>query len=352
MAFLKPDKTQVINGVTLHSKIIPLNAKIKKAPDSRHPVGSFFRDQRLLNGNGKPTYLTIHNTGAITVPSATTMAEQYTRATYPNGNMGTVRPHYYVDHVEAWQLIEDERVSWHALEKANTQSLSIEIIGPKAEDNGARLAATLLLKHGLKIGQMTTHNYWMGMPNSIVEGAKKNCPAYILPHWSQFVARVAAYMAEFSGSTVPQPSSTIRLEKGTPYYKQPDGKTVAGVIEYSTNYTITATQNGYGRLKSGAGWVRLSDEPEKPPVQPPVKPPTNPKLDKWTAKTTLKQGTKGKHVEVVQAILMAGGYDVREIDGDYGQVTVNAMKAYQREHGLTIDGWVGAQTWEKLIEQR
>ena len=151
----------------------------------------------------------------------------------------------------------------------------------------------------------------------------------------------------------PADALKLRLIEGTPYYKQPDGKTVAGVIEYSTNYTIIKTQGNYGYLKSGAGWVRLSDEPEpeKPPT-PPVKPPTNPKLEAWTAKTVLKQGTKGKHVEVVQAILMAGGYDVREIDGDYGQVTVNAMKAYQREHGLTIDGWVGAQTWEKLIEQR
>ena len=137
----------------------------------------------------------------------------------------------------------------------------------------------------------------------------------------------------------------VRLEKGTPYYKAPDGKTAIGAIEVSTNYTIVETVENYGRLKSGAGWVRLSADPKPDPI------PTTPKLDAWMNKTTLKQGTKGKHVEVVQAILMAGGYDVREIDGDYGQVTVNAMKAYQKDKGLTADGWVGQQTWEKLTER-
>lgn len=191
--FLTPDKTDKINGLTIKRKIIPLNAKRKN--------GNCFRDQRKLS----PKYVTIHNTGTINQAKGTTMAEQYTRATYPNDNMGTVRPHYYVDDVEAWQLIEHDRVAWHAGEQGNTQSIGIEIIGAKAEDNGARLAATVLIELGLTTAALRTHNYWMGLPDKIVNGARKNCPYYILPHWDKFVAKVAKNVKEFSGKPEPKP---------------------------------------------------------------------------------------------------------------------------------------------------
>ena len=194
--FLTPDKTDKINGLTIKRKIIPLNAKRKN--------GNYFRDQRKLS----PKYVTIHNTGAINQAKGTTMAEQYSRATYPNDNMGTVRPHYYVDEVEAWQLIEHDRVAWHAGEQGNTQSIGIEIIGAKAEDNGARLAAIILIEEGLTTAALRTHNYWMGLPNKIVSGAPKNCPYYILPHWDKFVAKVANYVKEFSGKPEPKPEPT------------------------------------------------------------------------------------------------------------------------------------------------
>ena len=194
--FLKPDKTDKINGLTIKRKIIPLKAKRKN--------GNYFRDQRKLS----PKYVTIHNTGTINQAKGTTMAEQYSRATYPNDNMGTVRPHYYVDDVEAWQLIEHDRVAWHAGEQGNTQSIGIEIIGAKAEDNGARLAATVLLELGLTTAALRTHNHWMGLPNRIVSGANKNCPYYILPHWDKFVAKVAKYVKEFSGKPEPKPEPT------------------------------------------------------------------------------------------------------------------------------------------------
>jgi len=194
--FLTPDKTDKINGLTIKRKIIPLNAKRKN--------GNYFRDQRKLS----PKYVTIHNTDAINQAKGTTMAEQYSRATYPNDNMGSVRPHYYVDDVEAWQLIEHDRVAWHAGEQGNTQSIGIEIIGAKAEDNGARLAATVLIELGLTTAALRTHNYWMGLPNKIVSRVPKNCPYYILPHWDKFVAKVANYVKEFSGKPEPKPEPT------------------------------------------------------------------------------------------------------------------------------------------------
>lgn len=145
-----------------------------------------------------------------------------------------------------------------------------------------------------------------------------------------------------SAAPTPPKAETVRLTAGTPYYKQPDGKTIAGKIEITTNYTIVEYTGNYGKLKSGAGWVKLADDPAPPT-------PVTGHLKAWADRNPIKRGTKGKHVEVLQAILYDKGYDIRQVDGDFGAVTENAVKAYQKDQKLTVDGWAGAQVWAALI---
>lgn len=64
---------------------------------------------------------------------------------------------------------------------------------------------------------------------------------------------------------------------------------------------------------------------------------------------TLKRGIKGADVTYLQQRLVANGYCVGEIDGDFGRKTESAVKAYQTEHGLVVDGIVGAKTWDSLL---
>lgn len=66
-------------------------------------------------------------------------------------------------------------------------------------------------------------------------------------------------------------------------------------------------------------------------------------------RATIKRGSKGVDVMYLQKRLVANGYYVGKIDGDFGVKTENAVKAYQTEYGLTVDGIVGAKTWA-LIE--
>lgn len=63
---------------------------------------------------------------------------------------------------------------------------------------------------------------------------------------------------------------------------------------------------------------------------------------------TLKRGSRGADVTYLQQRLTAKGYGVGAIDGIFGQKTLEAVKAYQAEHGLKVDGVVGAKTWESL----
>lgn len=68
---------------------------------------------------------------------------------------------------------------------------------------------------------------------------------------------------------------------------------------------------------------------------------------------TVKKGSKGAHVRVLQALLIGNGYSVGSsgVDGSFGPATDKAVRAYQKAKGLTVDGSCGPKTWAKLLEQ-
>jgi hypothetical protein len=63
--------------------------------------------------------------------------------------------------------------------------------------------------------------------------------------------------------------------------------------------------------------------------------------------SVLKLGMKKTTVKELQAYLIGYGYAVAA-DGDFGPKTLTAVKAFQRDHGLVVDGVVGPKTRSKL----
>jgi hypothetical protein len=65
----------------------------------------------------------------------------------------------------------------------------------------------------------------------------------------------------------------------------------------------------------------------------------------------LRKGSKGEQVKALQRNLHSLGYDLgsNPVDGDFGSKTDAAVRAYQKKYGLTVDGIVGQQTWNKLL---
>ncbi len=59
-------------------------------------------------------------------------------------------------------------------------------------------------------------------------------------------------------------------------------------------------------------------------------------------------GDRGDSVKEIQKLLIDGGYYHYEKDGIFGPITEEAIKNYQKDHGLIIDGIVGKQTYEHL----
>ena len=64
--------------------------------------------------------------------------------------------------------------------------------------------------------------------------------------------------------------------------------------------------------------------------------------------TRLEKGSTGSDVKDLQKKLKKLGYYDAYVDGDYGDTTVAAVKAFQKKYNLTADGIAGKETLKKL----
>lgn len=301
MALLTPNQTYQMNGVTVNEKIIPDGTKWKDASKARaagFSAGSLYKkQQKLSGGTGKAQSVTIHNTNDL--DNVYDDGEQYTRATY-NENMGSSRVHFYTDDTGAWQNlkagtglckndpVDSAEVSWHSGDGSisnggNMTSVSIEIImnetpehDAKAYDNGARIAAWLLWKHGLPITKLVTHTYWVnkaaGKSFSDVDEqccnpiyGQKWCPTYIfnssyksvaLKNWKTFKAVVKKYLDALNNNhpdkpTPEQSDILYRVQTGA-YSKKANADAQLAKVKAAGFDTYMVQAGGYYKIQVGA----------------------------------------------------------------------------------------------------
>ena len=62
----------------------------------------------------------------------------------------------------------------------------------------------------------------------------------------------------------------------------------------------------------------------------------------------LCKGSKGYYVGYLQEKLNLLGYNCGKVDRIFGIKTLEAVKTFQVEHNLIVDGIVGFKTWAKL----
>ena len=68
----------------------------------------------------------------------------------------------------------------------------------------------------------------------------------------------------------------------------------------------------------------------------------------------LRHGCEGTDVRLLQELLLKHGYDLGAwgCDGDFGDCTELAVRAFQRDHRLTVDGECGPLTLEALLAEQ
>lgn len=357
---LTPDKTFTLNGVKVNEFLL-----------TSHNPNKIAMPTATMNYAG----VTIHNTNDLA--NVQDDCEQYTRATY-NGNMKDVRVHYYVDELSAWQNLPLTLQGWHAADgsgKGNTTTVAIECImsgstgtdNVKAEDNCARLAAWLLHNKGYGVDRLYTHTHWLNVKDgktgtldylNTTKNSYKNCPAYILPHWTTFKAKVQSYIDELNGAnktttTTSTSTSTnktttttstlsaktaIKLSK-TPLYvsataaKQTstktgtyyvyDGKTVSGRIR------ITTSASNCGKTGMVTGWVDVSDVTKVTATTTTTTTSSTKYFKKYT-------GTSGSIVEALNSLGEKSSYQYRATIAKANSITLYIGTATQNTKMLTL----------------
>ncbi len=72
--------------------------------------------------------------------------------------------------------------------------------------------------------------------------------------------------------------------------------------------------------------------------------------EKLTERETVRRGSKGQAVEEMQRMLLKLGYDLGpcRVDGDFGKATETAIRSFQSDHQLVVDGICGLATYAEL----
>lgn len=202
--------------------------------------------------------------------------------------------HYFIDHDGTiWQSVKDEDIAWHCGAPSykhkhcrNSNSIGIELC-VKKDKNGnwyyteatkksaVCLFAYLMDKYDIPINHILRHYDVTGKICGEPDVRKGSNV------WKDFKQELAAYLEQYRKGDVPKPEvkSSATLEKDNTDIKEPfliettcdslfirtgagTNYRVAGAINekagHKKKYTIVEEKNGWGRLKSGAGWISLA----------------------------------------------------------------------------------------------
>lgn len=87
-----------------------------------------------------------------------------------------------------------------------------------------------------------------------------------------------------------------------------------------------------------------------PAPEPKPEPEPDPEFDWCTDGPTplIHSGSQGGPVKDAQCLLNRYGYDAGTVDGVFGPRTDEAVRAFQRDAGLEVDGYIGPKTWAAL----
>lgn len=267
---------------------------------------------RTISNNRKIEYLVMHYVGAV---STARNNASYFKNTYRGASA-----HYFVDDNEVVQVVEDKDIAWHCGNDVyysgarNSNSLSIEMccykmsngnlnITADTEARAVELAKELIKKYNIPIENVVRH----------YDVTHKNCPAPFVKdeeRWNNFKKKL-------QGEDVEEETTT---DTDSDYEKRVKNWQDTMNLDYDSGLVIDGSFGPACKKEALEHYLYY-------------KIPT----------------TKNEHVRLVQRNLNRLGYAV-DVDGSYGPIMENTIKQFQKDHGLTVDGYVGADTTAELLK--
>jgi len=209
-----------------------------------------------------PTSITIHNTGNV---GASAKANHNYMKNINKSGERTASWHFTVDDKEIYQAQSTNYKCYHAgTSTGNNTSIGIEICmfedkqrQKKAYQNAIELVKVLMAYHKFSSSQVKRHKDWSG----------KHCPAWLIDGkfgftWDWFKSEIAIKQNISDSNTLPYIVKVIYEGKdGLNVRNEANASSkVNAVIYFGQAYTIVEEKNGWGKLKSGIGWISLNSK--------------------------------------------------------------------------------------------
>ena len=287
-----------------------------------------------------PEFIVVHNTAND--------ASAENEIKYMISNNEKVSYHYAVDDKEVVQGIPENRNAWHAGDggngKGNRKGIAIEICYSKsggekfiqAEKNAVKFIAQKLKEKNWGIDKVKKHQDFMN----------KYCPHRTLDMgWERFLNMIREELGQEQVST---PSQTNE-DKHTDVFHDGIINCIYDIQEWlNGQYGFNlALDNMYGPDTKQKLVMALQTELNKQfnkglQIDGIFGPATK------NACITVKQGSSGNITMLIQMALFIKGYSLA-MDKTFGPDTLAKVKQFQETNGLSVDGIVGSNTFEKLF---
>ena len=207
--------------------------------------------------NKQNKYIVIHYVGATGGAEANC---KYFQKEYRGASA-----HYFVGHAgEVWQCVEDKNIAWHCgatrykhAACRNDNSIGIEMCCRKNFSNNTwyfeeetinstiGLVKELMAKYNIPASNVIRHYDVTG----------KRCPEPYVRNtaaWNTFKASLTTNISA-SGYVVRITADVLNVRKGPG-----TGYGIVTTVKKGEAFTIVDENNGWGKLKSGVGWIKLS----------------------------------------------------------------------------------------------
>lgn len=269
-----------------------------------------FSDLNRKNENIK--FIILHYVGAVSTAK--------NNAEYFYDKYRGASAHYFVDDKEIWQVVEDNDASWaigadkYYTDARNSNSISVEMccyymqngninVAKEVEEKAVELVKMLMKKYNIDVDHVIRH----------YDATRKNCPAPFVKdeeRWENFKKKLQEQSTE----------ETEEKEEYTDYEKRVRNWQDTMNLDYDCKLAIDGSFGPACRAAALKYYLYY-------------KIPT----------------IKNEHVKVIQVNLNRHGANL-DVDRSFGPATEQAVKDFQRKHGLTVDGFVGAETTALLLK--